>query len=59
MEFVFAILIVALAAGGLAVGLVFAGRPPQGSCGGLACINGVRCEGCPNHKRDAGEANDA
>ncbi len=41
-----AILAFALLIGGLALGQVF-GRPAiKGSCGGLACVRGTRCEGC-------------
>jgi hypothetical protein len=47
METVLAIAIVVAAAGGLAVGLLLTGRPPETSCGGLACVTGARCEGCP------------
>lgn len=47
METLFAIAVVVLAACGLAIGLVLTGRPPETSCGGLSCIKGVRCEGCP------------
>lgn len=42
----FAFVIVLLAIGGLAFG-VMAGRPPiKGSCGGLACLKGVDCGAC-------------
>jgi hypothetical protein len=47
METVFAIGIVALAAAGLAAGLMLTGKPPQTSCGGLDCIGGGQCELCP------------
>ncbi len=47
MEFVFALGIFLLAFLGLAAGLVLTGRPPQGSCGGLACVGGGSCGGCP------------
>lgn len=49
MEFLFALAIMLLAGLGLAVGLMLTGRPPQGSCGGLSCVAGARCDGCPNH----------
>ncbi len=48
MEALLAIAIVALAAGGLAAGLAFRGRPPQTSCGGMSCVGGEACAGCPN-----------
>ena len=46
MEIVFAILIFGLAAGGLALGLVF-GRAPVRSCGGASCAAGGACADCP------------
>jgi len=49
METILAIAVVVAAAGGLAVGLLLKGRPPRTSCGGLACVIGVRCAGCPNN----------
>jgi hypothetical protein len=55
METVLAIAIVVAAAGGLAVGLLLTGRPPETSCGGLACVAGVRCPGCPRNADDRGE----
>lgn len=47
MEFLIAALVICLAALGLAVGLVFTGRPLKTSCEGAACLGGARCEGCP------------
>jgi len=47
METLFAVGIVALAAAGLAVGLMLTGKPPQTSCGGIECVGGGRCEVCP------------
>ena len=58
METILAIVIVFAAAGGLAVGLLLKGRPPQTSCGGLACVTGVRCAGCPRNADGSGEARD-
>lgn len=52
MEFLFALAIILLASLGLGVGLLITGRPPQGSCGGLACVGGGRCDGCPRHAAD-------
>ena len=40
---ILSILIVLLSAGGLAVGLLFGRAPIKGSCGGLACKNGMGC----------------
>jgi len=42
--------IVLLAVGGLAFGMVFGRGPAKGSCGGMACLKDVACEGCP-HRR--------
>lgn len=58
METILAIAIVVAAAGGLAVGLIVKGRPPQTSCGGLACVIGVRCAGCGRNADDPGEVHD-
>ncbi len=58
METILAIAVVFLAAGGLATGLFLAGRPPETSCGGLACSKGERCMACPRraHSREPGGA---
>lgn len=48
MEVVFAIVIFVLAAGGMALGVIFGRRPIAGSCGGIECIPGARCSDCPN-----------
>lgn len=58
MEFLFAIAIFLTAFVGLAVGLMLTGRPPQGSCGGLACVGGGACEVCPRKTADHTEDND-
>ena len=55
MEFVFALGIFLLAFVGLAAGLMLTGRPPQGSCGGLACLGGGACEVCPRKTAKTGE----
>lgn len=47
MEILFAVLIFALAAAGMAVGVMFGCRPLTGSCGGIDCIPGAGCEDCP------------
>ena len=47
MEVLFTVAIMVLAAGGLSVGLMLSGKPPQTSCGGLDCIGGGQCEICP------------
>ncbi|MDO5611780.1 MAG: hypothetical protein Q4G14_00875 [Paracoccus sp. (in: a-proteobacteria)] len=53
MEFLFAILVIALAAGGLALGLVFGRRPVSTSCGSMDCVPGLRCTDCPNRTKDS------
>jgi len=56
MEMLLAIGIMVLAAGGLAVGLVLTGRPPETSCEGMSCVGGARCEGCPKRREAEAEA---
>lgn len=51
MEALFAIVIVCLSAGGLAVGLLLGRRPLARGCEGLACIGGTRCDGCPHGEK--------
>jgi hypothetical protein len=47
------IVIVLLAIGGLAVGVMAGRRPIAGSCGGLAqCGLKLECATCPNHQRE-------
>lgn len=44
--FLLAFVMILLALGGLAIGVVF-GRPPiKGSCGGLNCVKGADCGAC-------------
>lgn len=52
MEALFAILIVCLAALGLAVGLLFGRNPPQAGCAGLSCVGGTRCQDCPHREKE-------
>ena len=47
MEFVFAILLFALAAGGLGIGLAVGRAPPKSCSGTSACAAGSACAGCP------------
>lgn len=54
MEILLAILVFALAAGGLAAGLALTGRPPRTACDGAACHGGGACAGCPN-RREPGD----
>ena len=58
MEFLFALVIFLVAFLGLAAGLMLTGRPPQGSCGGLACVGGGACEVCPRKSAENGEEKD-
>ena len=51
MEFILAIVIFALVAAGLGLGLLVGRGPLKGSCGGMACLKDVACEGCPNKIR--------
>ncbi len=43
---------VLLAALGLGVGSLVGRGPVQGSCGGMACIKDIACEGCQNRARE-------
>lgn len=55
MEFLLAIVIVTLAALGLAAGLMTGRGPVRSSCGGLSCIKGASCRDCPNRHSDKPE----
>ncbi|MBW6418579.1 MULTISPECIES: (Na+)-NQR maturation NqrM [Celeribacter] len=48
MELVLGLLIILFAVGGLALGSLFGRGPVKGSCGGMACLKDVACEGCPH-----------
>ncbi|MDO5704455.1 MAG: hypothetical protein Q4G49_05185 [Paracoccus sp. (in: a-proteobacteria)] len=52
MEFLLAVIVIALAAGGLALGMAFGGRPVSTSCGSMDCVPGIRCTDCPNRAKD-------
>ncbi|TWH30176.1 hypothetical protein L611_003300000420 [Aminobacter sp. J15] len=52
MEILFAVVIVALSAAGLAVGLMLGRGAPRMSCDGLACIGGTRCLDCPSRNQE-------
>ena len=47
MEILLVLAIFLLAVAGLGVGLLIGRGPPKGSCGGLACVEGAVCDGCP------------
>jgi len=49
MEVLLAILIVLLALGGLSLGLILRGRPPETACEGM-CRLGTQCATCPHRK---------
>ncbi len=51
MELILSIGIFLLVFGGLALGLLIRGRPPQTSCGGLSCLPESRCDGCPHREK--------
>ena len=53
MEIVLAIGIFALVAAGLGLGLMLGRGPLKGSCGGMACLKDVACEGCPHRGKPA------
>ncbi|MCR9151907.1 MAG: hypothetical protein NXH83_17205 [Rhodobacteraceae bacterium] len=50
MEFLAALIVFLIAAGGLAAGLWLTGRPPQTACDGADCLGGGRCAACPRRK---------
>jgi len=58
MEFLFALVIFLAAFLGLAMGLMLTGRPPKGSCGGLACVGGGACDACPRRSTETAEKTD-
>lgn len=55
MEFLLGLAVVFMAVGGLALGLALGRGPVKGSCGGMACLKDVACEGCP-HRKSGDEA---
>lgn len=57
METALTVLIVIFAAGGLSLGLLLTGKPPETSCDGLACVKGARCAACPKRVHAAGDTN--
>lgn len=52
MEILLVLAIFLLAAGGLGLGLMLGRGPLKGSCGGMSCLKGAACEGCPNRERE-------
>jgi len=50
MEILLALAIILLAVAGLGLSLVIGRGPLKGPCGGIACVRGAACDGCPNRK---------
>ena len=50
MEILLGLCIVLFAVAGLGLGSLFGRGPIKGSCGGMACLKDVACEGCPHRK---------
>lgn len=50
MEILLALGITLLAVLGLGLGSLLGRGPVKGSCGGMACIKDIACEGCPNRQ---------
>lgn len=55
LEMIFAVLIVALAAGGLGLGLILGRGPALTTCSAAANRPEGRCADCPLRRRSAGE----
>lgn len=55
MEILFAIIIFALAAGGLGLGLAFGRGPVRTSCGATAGLRKDRCSDCPLRRHTVSE----
>ena len=51
MELLLALIVIALAATGMAVGVLFGRGPVRSSCGAAACLPKGRCEDCPLRNR--------
>ncbi len=56
MELLLALVVIALAATGMAVGVLFGRGPVLTSCGAAACLPKTRCEDCPMRNRVDGDA---
>lgn len=52
MEILLVLAIFLLAGLGLGLGLMLGRGPLRGSCGGMSCVKGAACDGCPNRKDD-------
>ncbi len=52
MEIFLALGIVSLALLGLGLGSLLGRGPIKGSCGGMACLKDIACEGCPHRKAE-------
>ncbi|MCB1407774.1 MAG: (Na+)-NQR maturation NqrM [Rhodobacteraceae bacterium] len=46
--FLMSLAAILLAFVGLSIGVIFGRAPIKGSCGGLSCISGADCAGCPH-----------
>ncbi|WP_158514964.1 hypothetical protein [Nioella nitratireducens] len=57
IEFLFTIIVFALAAGGIGIGLALGRGPAKTSCGASACQSGLSCAACP-HRKTTGEASE-
>lgn len=53
MELLLALMIILLAVGGLAAGLLLGRGSVTTSCEGMACLNRDDCAGCPNRHNAA------
>lgn len=46
----FTVIVILLAMGGMAIGIIAGRAPIKGSCGGLACVKGVDCGICKGRR---------
>jgi hypothetical protein len=53
LELLLALMIILLAVGGLAAGLLLGRRSITTSCEGMACMERDNCAGCPNRQHAA------
>ena len=55
MELLLALIVIALAVLGMAVGVLFGSGPMRSSCGAAACLPNGNCDDCPLHRRNEAE----